>query len=512
MAFQSNVPIIGAGFQNRSEELQRLDQVARRLANGEPSWLAILGPRKVGKTSLVLEFARRHASKLHVVSFDVSQWSPVSWEVFRNLALRAIDELAGASTGVSFEALADDRGAWRETVSGTELFARLPPRARSTLVALPELAGPELARRSLELPELVAEVMDRPLVVAVDEFQELAQLGAGRKGVDPFPIVRAVWQHHRRVAYVVSGSEQSMMLEMVSSKASPFFQHFSVLELGVFDEEHAVRLLTEGSPADRPIPRSLAERAVQTLGTHPFYLQMLGEALVASPPPYDDHDLKAAIQELVFARAGRLSLFFGRQWDGLVGRSTTLAATLEALSLGNTRVKDVASAVGTTAGATLRYLERLGDSVRRNDDGGWRITDPLFSQWVAWRRPGGSVVPMQMLGEEGEREAAEHLASLGFDLVYQSRGSRGAFDLLATRGHHLLAIQVKRRALPLRFSKTDWNRMEADAKRFGWRWAIAAVTDGDVLVLDPRRAKKGREVRLDAAARIDNLLAWLDRP
>ena len=348
MAFQSNVPIIGAGFQNRSEELQRLDQVARRLANGEPSWLAILGPRKVGKTSLVLEFARRHASKLHVVSFDVSQWSPVSWEVFRNLALRAIDELAGASTGVSFEALADDRDAWRETVSGTELFARLPPRARSTLVALPELAGPELARRSLELPELVAEVMDRPLVVAVDEFQELAQLGAGRKGVDPFPIVRAVWQHHRRVAYVVSGSEQSMMLEMVSSKASPFFQHFSVLELGVFDEEHAVRLLTEGSPADRPIPRSLAERAVQTLGTHPFYLQMLGEALVASPPPYDDHDLKAAIQELVFARAGRLSLFFGRQWDGLVGRSTTLAATLEALSLGNTRVKDVASAVGTT--------------------------------------------------------------------------------------------------------------------------------------------------------------------
>lgn len=119
-------------------------------------------------------------------------------------------------------------------------------------------------------------------------------------------------------------------------------------------------------------------------------------------------------------------------------------------------------------------------------------------------------MPMRVLGEEGEREAAEHLAALGFELVYQSRGSRGAFDLLATRGHHVVAVQVKRRALPLRFTKSEWARMGADAKRLGWRWVIAAVDETEVRILDPERAKKGREVRLDADATIDNVLAWID--
>ena len=48
-----------------------------------------------------------------------------------------------------------------------------------------------------------------------------------------------------------------------------------------------------------------------------------------------------------------------------------------------------------------------------------------------------------------ERVVAEHLARSGFELVYQSRGSRGAFDLLATRGAQQLGVQVKRSPLPL---------------------------------------------------------------
>lgn len=108
------------------------------------------------------------------------------------------------------------------------------------------------------------------------------------------------------------------------------------------------------------------------------------------------------------------------------------------------------------------------------------------------------------------RRAAEHLAALGFDLVYQSRPSRGAFDLMAVRGGRQLGIQVKRAArLPLRFSPAAWARMEADADRFHWRWAVVWVDrDDTVRVLDPARARHGREVRLGADAIIDNVLRW----
>lgn len=53
--------------------------------------------------------------------------------------------------------------------------------------------------------------------------------------------------------------------------------------------------------------------------------------------------------------------------------------------------------------------------------------------------------------------------------------------------------------------------MEADAQRFGWRWLVAAVDpDARVTLLDPARARKGREVRLTEDAEITNVLGWVE--
>lgn len=150
--------------------------------------------------------------------------------------------------------------------------------------------------------------------------------------------------------------------------------------------------------------------------------------------------------------------------------------------------------------------------VSRLADGRYAIDDPAYAAWLQWRAPGGAVVPMKLVGDEAEQRVAEHLASLGFELVYQSRASRGAFDLLALRGSRQLGVQVKRSTLPLRFAKTAWTRMVGDAKRWGWAFCIAAVTpEGDVALLDPKLANKRKEVRIGEEARIENLLTWLEQ-
>lgn len=38
---------------------------------------------------------------------------------------------------------------------------------------------------------------------------------------------------------------------------------------------------------------------------------------------------------------------------------------------------------------------------------------------------------------------------------------------MATRGSVQLGVQAKRSPIPLRFDKTAWNRMAADAKKWG---------------------------------------------
>jgi AAA+ ATPase superfamily predicted ATPase/Holliday junction resolvase len=512
--FQTSQPVIAEMFYDRESELERLNDLVDRLLLGNPIWLAIVGPRKIGKTSLVLELARRRRPEDGVVFvvLDALSASPLSLEVFRTYALRAVDALLRPGISVSLELAATLPAEYRDALDESVAFRALPRELRALVRELPDRSVDEaFIRACLQLPELVAEQLDRRVVVAIDEFQELASLAAKHRGFDPLPIMRSVWQHHRRTAYVVSGSGRSMLEELVTSRHSPFFQHFSLMNVDSFTIAAAVELLLRGSPRGRRITKPLARSMVEAIGTHPYYLQLVGEALVARDPPYDERTLKDALQDVVFSRSGRLALYFQNEFNRIVGRSSYLAAVLTALAQAPARVTDLAGRIRIHTADASRYIERLGDAVTRDESGVWSIEDPTLALWLRWRAPGGSALPMSLLGDEAEREAARLLARMGFELVYQSLASRGAFDLLATRNALQLGVQVRRRAvLPLRFGKHEWNRMAAEAKRFGWRWVVAALTSaGDLLFLDPSRARKGKEIRLGPEAGIDNLLAWL---
>jgi Holliday junction resolvase len=513
--FRTNQPVSEAAFFDRDSELGRLRVLLEELAGGVPSWLCVLGPRKIGKTSLILECARRAAgSGVTIVAIDATEDAPPSIEFFRRYALRVLDAVFAAEIGESPEALAREPNAFRTALMGAPRFGTLDATTRRFVFALPDTTlDSGFIRQCLELPERLATALDLPLLVAIDEFQELAALSSKRGGMEPYTVMRSVWQRQKRTAYVISGSGRSMLERLVTAKSSPFFHHFDLMNLGPLPVDAAVQLLVEGSPRPRQIPVELARQAVEVIGARPFYLQMLGDAIVQLEPPYDRSALKSALQDLLFSRTGRLSLYFENEFERLVGRSTNLASVLEAIATGPARLADVARAIGAPSGQTRGYVERLGDALVRRADGLYELEDPTFGLWLRWRRPGGSVVPMTMLGEDGERTVAEHLARCGFELVYQSRASRGAFDLLATRGAQQLGVQVKRTTLPLRFTREEWSCMVADAGRFGWRWIVAVTSpEGAVTLLDPARAARGRTVRLDAQAAIDNIVAWVDTP
>jgi len=510
--FRTNIPVSATGFFGRDEEIARLMDLAADLQKGNPRWLAILGSRKIGKTSLLLELRRRLSSpSIRMVVFDTFEAEPVGPDVFRHVALRLLDSVISEEIGLSLEAILPAASEFRATLQQSDSFSALPAAARSTILELPESAPTtESIRAWLDLPEVVAAALGLHVVVAWDEFQALSALSRGRNRLDPFGLMRAVWQRHQRVAYVISGSERTMLTELVADRESPFFQHFDILELGALSRPEAVRLLIESAPRDRPVPMDIAEAAVDLLARHPFYLQLYGDALTRGAPPYDKSAMKRTIQDLLFSRTGRLALYFEGRFRDLAGRSINLSAVLDALAAGPIRPADLASRIGAASGATARYVDRLGDAVTRTADGRYQLADPVFGLWLGWRRPGGAVIPMSVVGDEAERRVAVHLARMGFELVYQSRASRGAFDLLAIRGDIQLGVQVKRSDLPLRFDKGSWDRMEDDARRFEWRWIVAAVSPEDrVLLLDPGRAERGGQIRVTNDALIENLLSWL---
>jgi len=72
---------------------------------------------------------------------------------------------------------------------------------------------------------------------------------------------------------------------------------------------------------------------------------MLGEELADIRVAPSPGDVKETIQRLLFSSAGRLSLFFETLYAKAVGRSTVLAATLDAVADGPVTTAGVAARI-----------------------------------------------------------------------------------------------------------------------------------------------------------------------
>ena len=172
----------------------------------------------------------------------------------------------------------------------------------------------------VDLPESIARETDTCFVAIIDEFQELKDLNrfkAVKEHIgDIFAFFRSRWSRHKRVNYIISGSKITMMREILTRERSPLFQHFKILEVGLFREEDARTLLRELSHrAEKPIPEVLIDKLLAVAGFHPFYLQVLGGEL-CNKEELNDDTFKVTIQENLFNSTGKLALYF----QDLVGR------------------------------------------------------------------------------------------------------------------------------------------------------------------------------------------------
>src|SRR5512140_1316459 len=349
--FGTSTPVTDGSFHDRAVELKQLTQRVEQLRAGTPRWLAVLGVRRVGKTSLLLELVRRNRhDDVRFVVLDCFEDQPLGFDIFRRLALRTVDAFFGRELGVSLEALAKRPDEYRAALPEARAFPGFDRTLRTDLLSLCVApSNVKTAELALGLGERLAAATKQYCVVAWDEFQELAKLPAARGGV--LNLTRAIWQRHQRTTYIICGAERTLLKQLVTSERSPFFQHFDFLELGSMKAADAQEMLQKSGPPGRTIPAAVAKQAVEILGGNPFYLQLFGEVLTAGEPPYDVGLVRQVYSELLFTRTGRLSLYFAREFDRLVGSAATLAATLEALADGPLRTKEVARRVGASSGA-----------------------------------------------------------------------------------------------------------------------------------------------------------------
>ena len=226
----------------------------------------LYGPRRYGKSSLVGE-----------ILAAVRKSGDVCVEL-NMMDIASLDDFIARYASAIYRELAPATGALKH-VAG--LFKRITPTISIDDEGKPELkfsiaspkAGLDALRDALELPERLCPD-NRHVVIALDEFQEVAGLGLG---VQFERTMRSIVEKQRHVSYIYLGSKTHLLERMFAAKSRPFYnsaQKFLLLRPP--EDESAAFLTARFASIGLKLSPALAKHMVSKVDNVPYYLQALG--------------------------------------------------------------------------------------------------------------------------------------------------------------------------------------------------------------------------------------------
>jgi GTP pyrophosphokinase len=280
-------PATGSGFFGRKRELLELVNNLRDVRPGEA--VLLWGPRRIGKTSLLLEF------KQTVVGGD--DFLPVFVDLQR---------LSGRSTTMFLHDIA------REIVKALDMPSVKPPNlSRMKKDPLGYFRG---------FLENVPALQERLLVLIFDEFQLLGELREENVSlVDINRYFRGMIQHQQGLSIVFSGGgvldsllrhpETSFMLEVARHQ-----------KLDCLDEESARRLIVEPVPRVHYEETAVAQLLHLTAG-HPYFLQWICSELVSQVDNIRQSTITTTLVDQVLTAwvPDQGEQFFNHLWGHTIG-------------------------------------------------------------------------------------------------------------------------------------------------------------------------------------------------
>jgi len=125
------------------------------------------------------------------------------------------------------------------------------------------------------LPETIAKVKKIGVIVCIDEFQSIGDfsesLAFQRK-------LRSHWQHHHNVAYCLYGSKRSMLLDIFSNSAMPFYKFGDIMFLQkISNQKWGEFIKKRFEDTGKKISVEQAEYLAEIVDNHSYYVQQLAQ-------------------------------------------------------------------------------------------------------------------------------------------------------------------------------------------------------------------------------------------
>jgi DNA-binding transcriptional ArsR family regulator len=216
-------------------------------------------------------------------------------------------------------------------------------------------------------------------IVMLDEFQDIV-----RWGEPTLKRMRTVMQTQKRVCYVLSGSITSIMHNLVYDRRSPFYRQFVEIPVKKLEGDIIHEFLRRRfNVAEIQCTDDLIRKVATLSDRYPDYVQRIGMELylmVGRGGTIEGYHISAAYENTILSLNGEFENYF-----------TTFSPLdkeiLIALAIGRIRASEIAREVRKSLpniSKNLTILKNYG-IIERPLEGQYRITDPIFADWIRRR-------------------------------------------------------------------------------------------------------------------------------
>ena len=334
--------------------------------------VAVVGPRRTGKSSLVLETARKAKgySLFHVDFLDVRSRAEMCKRMVASLSrLEATDSW--------FSKMMKMLVRLRPTLS-------IDPRDGSPTICIDTREAAALGSLDCILDALVAQTARRKVCVVLDEFQDIMDLDDGE---NVLAIMRSRIQLDSRTPYIFLGSVRHKMLDIFLDSRSPFYHGAALFDVGDIKADDFYRFLCRRfAVGRRSFPRESFDAIAAAVRNTPGYIQEVCDALWQSSKAGDTLQVSdiAKSLDVIFARESEHYSFAIRQLTALQVQVLTAISTRGGKEIYSGDFLTAAS-VKSTASVKRAMSRLIDEGLVYFTDGEYRIDNPFFAEWVKRR-------------------------------------------------------------------------------------------------------------------------------
>jgi AAA+ ATPase superfamily predicted ATPase len=350
---------------------------------------ALVGPRRIGKTSILKEVVRRLEGKKGIVPIYFSLWDLVENtlpELCSRITLSIVEgfkphlslklkmkKLLKVPALKFFEVL-------RSLDMKISLFDEIEIALRMGKSG--EIDPNTLIEKVFLFGEKIAKENGVRLILALDEFPSIMDVKNKTKlGEGIVKKIRTIYEGLENTVLCISGSIRKTMEITALSPSSAFYRQFVIRNIEPFDLKATTEILENN--IDAKISAEAISRFYELTGGIPFYLQFLGRELgrfsaaSVGPPEIENSFDQFLLQEG--------DILFAEQIKSFSDKEKMILSRMACYGLKTPA--QIQKSSGEPSNVVSRYMEYFLSKgvLQREKKGIYQFTDPVFEVWLKRR-------------------------------------------------------------------------------------------------------------------------------